>query len=132
MTCSPTSWGSRWAGQTSPDKTISGALGAIVLTTMLVYWLSGIVFTDGTLGEPLQRLVLGLIISIGGQMGDLTVSAIKRDIGIKDTGNLIPGHGGVLDRANSLLLAAPAMFHFVNHFREIGFDQATKLFSGGG
>jgi phosphatidate cytidylyltransferase len=124
--------GPRLVPQTSPNKTISGALGAVVLTTLLVYWLSGIVFLDGTLGEPLQRLVLGLIISIVGQMGDLTVSAIKRDVGIKDTGNLIPGHGGVLDRANSLLLAAPAMFHFVNHFREIGFDQATKLFSGGG
>jgi phosphatidate cytidylyltransferase len=124
--------GPRLVPQTSPNKTISGALGAVVLTTLLVYWLSGIVFLDGPLGEPLQRLVLGLIISIVGQMGDLTVSAIKRDVGIKDTGNLIPGHGGVLDRANSLLLAAPAMFHFVNHFREIGFDQATKLFSGGG
>jgi phosphatidate cytidylyltransferase len=124
--------GPKLVPQTSPDKTISGALGAIVLTTFLVYWLSGIVFTDGTLGEPLQRLVLGLIISIGGQMGDLTVSAIKQDIGIKDTGNLIPGHGGVLDRANSLLLAAPAMFHFVNHFREIGLDQATRLMGAGG
>ncbi|HKI18559.1 MAG TPA: phosphatidate cytidylyltransferase, partial [Isosphaeraceae bacterium] len=124
--------GPKLVPQTSPNKTISGSLGAIVLTTLLVYWLSGIVFPAGPLGEPLQRLVLGLIISIGGQMGDLTVSAIKRDVGIKDMGSLIPGHGGVLDRANSLLLAAPAMFHFVNHFREIGLDQAANLISGGG
>jgi phosphatidate cytidylyltransferase len=109
-----------------------GSLSAVVLTTVLVYWLSGIVFPEGRLSEPLQRLVLGLIISIGGQMGDLTIASITQDIGIKDTGTLIPGHGGVLDRANGLLLAAPAMFHFVNHFREIGSGQAANLFSGGG
>jgi phosphatidate cytidylyltransferase len=124
--------GPKLAPQTSPNKTISGALGAVLLTMLLVYWLSGIVFPEGQLAEPFQRLVLGLLLSIGGQMGDLTVSAIKRDLGIKDTGVLIPGHGGVLDRANSLLLSAPAMFHFVNHFRTIGSDQATNLFSGGG
>jgi phosphatidate cytidylyltransferase len=124
--------GPKLAPQTSPYKTAYGAVSAVVLTTLLVYWLSGVVFTEGRLAEPLQRLVLGLLISIGGQLGDLTVSAIKRDVGIKDTGTLIPGHGGVLDRANSLLLAAPAMFHFVNHFQTIGLDQATNLFSGGG
>jgi phosphatidate cytidylyltransferase len=124
--------GPKLAPQTSPNKTAYGAVSAVVLTTLLVYWLSGIVFTEGRLAEPLQRLVLGLLISIGGQIGDLTVSAIKRDVGIKDTGTLIPGHGGVLDRANSLLLATPAMFHFVNHFQTIGLDQATNLFSGGG
>ncbi len=119
------------APQTSPNKTIYGALGSVVLTTLLVYWLSGIVFAQGQLAEPLQRLVLGLLISIGGQLGDLTISSIKRDVGIKDTAVLIPGHGGVLDRVNSLLLSAPALFHFVNHFRQIGLDQATNLFSGG-
>jgi phosphatidate cytidylyltransferase len=124
--------GPKLVPQTSPNKTIAGALGAVVLTTLLVYWLSGTVFPGGPPSEPLQRVVLGLIISIGGQMGDLTVSSIKRDIGIKDTAVFIPGHGGVLDRANSLLLAAPAMFHFINHFREIGLDQAANLISGGG
>jgi phosphatidate cytidylyltransferase len=124
--------GPKLAPETSPNKTISGSLGASVLTTFLVYWLSGLAFPEGRLAEPLQRLVLGLLISIGGQIGDLTVSAIKRDVGIKGTGVLIPGHGGVLDRSNSLLLSAPAMFHFVNHFQTIGLDQATNLFSGGG
>jgi phosphatidate cytidylyltransferase len=124
--------GPKLAPQTSPNKTITGSLGAVVLTTALVYGLSGLIFREGRLAEPLQRLVLGLLISIAGQMGDLTVSAIKRDVGIKATGSLIPGHGGVLDRANSLLLSAPAMFHFVNHFQTIGLDQATNLLSGGG
>ena len=118
--------------QTSPEKTVSGALGAVVLTTVLVYWLSGMVFPEGRLAEPVQRLVMGLLISIGGQVGDLTVAAIKRDIGIADTRRIIPGHGGVLDRANSLILSAPAMFHFINHFQLIGGDQPTNLFTGGG
>jgi phosphatidate cytidylyltransferase len=124
--------GAKLVPQTSPNKTASGAVGAVVLTTLLVYWLSGLVFAEGALHEPLQRVVLGLLISIGGQLGDLTVSAIKRDVGIKDTGVIIPGHGGVLDRANSLLLSAPAVFHFVNHFQTIGLKEATNLFSGGG
>ena len=123
--------GPKLAVHTSPNKTFSGAVGAVVLTTLVVYYLSGIIFARGPLGEPVQRIVLGLLISIAGQFGDLTISSIKRDVGIKDTGVLIPGHGGVLDRANSLLLAAPALFHFVNHFQLIGLDQATNLFSGG-
>lgn len=123
--------GPRLAPATSPNKTISGAVGAVVLTTLLVYWLSGIVFAEGELAGPLQRLVLGLLISIGGQLGDLTVAAIKRDVGINVTGVLVPGHGGVLDRVNSLLLSAPAMFHFVNHFRRIGLDSTIDLFGGG-
>jgi phosphatidate cytidylyltransferase len=124
--------GPKLVPQTSPNKTISGSLGAVVLTTLLVFFLAGIAFPEGRLAAPLQRLVLGLLISIAGQVGDLTLSAIKRDVGIKDMGVIIPGHGGVLDRANSLLLSAPAMFHFVNHFQTIGLDQATNLLSGGG
>ncbi len=115
--------GPKLAPRTNPDKTVSGALGAIALTSMLVFWLSGIVFPEGELSGFVQRLVLGLVISIGGQLGDLTVAAIKQDAGISKTWAMIPGHGGVLDRANSLLLSTPAMFHLVNHFTH---------FTGGG
>ena len=124
--------GPKLAPQTSPNKTIAGSLGAIVLTTLLVYVLSGQVFREGPMSAPLLRLVLGLLISIAGQFGDLTVSAIKRDVGVKDTGAWIPGHGGVLDRANSLLLSAPAMFHYINYFQTIGMDQPIRIFTGGG
>ena len=81
--------------------------------------------------SPWLRLLLGLVISIAGQFGDLTVSAIKRDAGVKDTGTWIPGHGGVLDRANSLLLSAPALFHFLNYLQSIGADQPVRIFTGG-
>src|SRR6266550_2868499 len=61
----------------------------------------------------------GIIVSIVGQFGDLMLSAIKRDLGLKDTSKLIPGHGGLLDRFDSLILVAPAVFHYVGYF--VGF-----------
>ena len=75
---------------------------------------------------------LGLIVSIAGQFGDLMLSSIKRDIGIKDMGATIPGHGGFLDRFDSLLLVSPAVFHYVAYFRGFGLDQPTRIFSIGG
>jgi phosphatidate cytidylyltransferase len=116
---------------TSPGKTISGALGAVVLTTALVYVLSGMVFAGTRMSEPMLRIGLGVALSVSGILGDLTISSIKRDVGVKDMGSVIPGHGGVLDRCNSLLLAAPVMFHYVGYFAGIGLEQRTRLISGG-
>lgn len=116
---------------TSPNKTISGALGGLVVTTLYVFAVSAGIFTpNGVLG-PWHRLELGLVIGIAGQLGDLMLSSIKRDLGIKDTGAVIPGHGGVLDRASSLLLVAPAAFQFLGYFVGFGLDQPTQIFSGG-
>lgn len=72
-----------------------------------------------------------LDICVGGQLGDLMLSSIKRDLGIKDMGTLIPGHGGLLDRFDSLLLVAPAVFHYVRYFIGIGLDQPARILSGG-
>ena len=121
--------GPKLAPQTSPNKTISGSLGAIVLTTLLVFGITGLIFQAGPMSDRMHRLVLGLLISIAGQLGDLTVSAIKQDAGVKLTGSWIPGRGGVLDRANSLLLSAPAMFHYLSYFQIINVDDAIRSFT---
>jgi phosphatidate cytidylyltransferase len=124
--------GPKLAPHTSPNKTISGSLGAVVLTTLVVFGLAGLVFPEGPMSGIVQRLALGSLISIAGQFGDLSISAIKRDVGVKDTGALIPGHGGVLDRANSLLLSAPTVFHYINHLDGIGTHQAVRILTVGG
>ena len=78
--------GPKLAPADQPEQDDPGALGALVLTTLLVFGLSGLIFPEGPLSGAVQRLVLGLLISIAGQFGDLSVSAIKRDVGVKDTG----------------------------------------------
>ena len=128
------------APHTSPNKTVAGALGAIVLTTMLVVVVGWFLFPAEVVAahgvtrpQELRYLaVFGVMISTVGQLGDLMLSAIKRDIGIKDTGTMIPGHGGLLDRFDSLILVAPAAFHYANYIAGIGINQPIKVFTGGG
>jgi len=116
---------------TSPNKTLGGALGALVLTTTLVSTVGHFVFAGSGVDAPAKLIGLGLIVSIAGQFGDLMVSSIKRDIGIKDMGVTIPGHGGLLDRFDSILLVAPAVFYYIEFFREFGMDQPVRIFTGG-
>lgn len=113
--------------RTSPNKTASGAIGALVLTTALVAALARPIFAGTPMDRWLLLLGLGAIVSVAGQLGDLMLSSIKRDIGIKDMGAAIPGHGGVLDRFNSLLLVAPSAFHYVGYFVGFGLDQPTRV-----
>jgi phosphatidate cytidylyltransferase len=117
------------APNTSPNKTIGGAAGALILSTALTAWLGHLVFRGSALDHPLPLLSLGLLVSVGAQFGDLVLSSIKRDIGTKDLGALIPGHGGLLDRFDSLVLVAPAVFHFVRFFNGIGLDQPHQVFT---
>jgi phosphatidate cytidylyltransferase len=116
---------------TSPNKTIGGALGALVLTTILASVLGHYIFLGSPLDTPLHLMVLGIIISVVGALGDLMLSSIKRDIGIKDTGVVLPGHGGLLDRFDSILLVAPATFHYIGYYVGIGLDQPTRIITGG-
>jgi phosphatidate cytidylyltransferase len=110
--------GPKLAPATSPGKTISGSLGALVVTTLFVIWIAGAIY--GSALSLFQRALLGVLVGAGAQLGDLMLSSIKRDLGIKDMGSVIPGHGGVLDRANSLLLVAPAAFHYLHYLVGIG------------
>ncbi len=119
--------GPKLVPHTSPNKTISGALGALVTTTTVVALLGHFVFAGTLMDTPLILIGLGLIVSVAGQLGDLMLSSIKRDIGIKDMGHAIPGHGGILDRFNSLLLVAPSAFHYIGYFIGFGLDQPTRL-----
>jgi phosphatidate cytidylyltransferase len=96
----------------SPKKTWEGALGAFAFS-MLLPWL--LRFSLPGFGSR-ELLLTGLIVGVGGQLGDLSISVIKRDVGIKDMGATIPGHGGVLDRIDSLVYAAPLFFHMVRFF----------------
>ncbi|MEM7625697.1 MAG: phosphatidate cytidylyltransferase [Planctomycetota bacterium] len=119
---------------TSPNKTVGGAVGAVVCTTLLVMGTSHFLIAGGLGRWWLHFLAAGALVSVAGQMGDLVLSSIKRDIGIKDTGTILPGHGGLLDRFDSLLLATPVVFYFVAYFRGIGVGQPTNVltqFSGG-
>ena len=90
------------APQISPNKTIEGAAGSLALTA-LVFRLLPV----GALGSGAQRAVFGLALAIAALAGDLFESWLKRRAGVKDSGDILPGHGGLLDRIDSLLLAAP-------------------------
>lgn len=113
---------------TSPNKTVSGAVGALLSTTVLVAVLSHLIFRGTELDRPVLLLGLGAVTSLAGQAGDLVLSSIKRDLGIKDMGTVIPGHGGLLDRFNSLLLVSPTVFHYVGYYVGFGLDQPARLF----
>ena len=92
----------------SPNKTVEGFVGAFFTISFLAY-----VFSFLTPFSWYEAVGAGMIISAFGFVGDVVISMIKRDIGVKDSGNLIPGHGGVLDRVDSLIYTAPLFFHYV-------------------
>ena len=121
----------KFVPNTSPNKTVGGALGAVVLTTPLVAVISHFIWRNTALDSAIRLIGLGIIISVVGQFGDLMLSSIKRDLGLKDTAKLIPGHGGLLDRFDSLILVAPAVFHYVNYFVGFAAGQPERIFTGG-
>lgn len=96
----------------SPNKTWEGFVGGIISTTILSLCLAPLLTPFTLLG----MIVAGLYISIMGFVGDVNISALKRDLNIKDTSQTIPGHGGILDRVDSLTYTAPLFFHFVRFF----------------
>lgn len=93
----------------SPNKTWAGFAGGVATTTALAFliapWLTPL--------SEVESLLAGLLIGSSGFVGDVVISAVKRDIGVKDSGSLLPGHGGILDRLDSLTYTAPLFFHFI-------------------
>lgn len=99
------------AWRVSPNKTWEGFVGGVLSATALgtaLYW--------ATPFRPWQAAIISLIICLMGFAGGLVMSAIKRDVGIKDFGIVIEGHGGILDRIDSLCFAAPVFFHIVRYY----------------
>lgn len=92
----------------SPNKTWEGLIGGVITTVVVGYLLRFL-----TPFSEIEILIVCGVVAITGFIGDVVVSAIKRDIGIKDTGSAIPGHGGILDRIDSLALTGPVFFHIV-------------------
>ncbi len=93
----------------SPNKTWEGFIGGVGSVTLVSAFLAPAL-------TPLdwqQGLIAGLIIGVSGFFGDVVISSVKRDLQIKDSGNLIPGHGGLLDRLDSIIYTAPLFFHYL-------------------
>ncbi len=101
----------------SPKKTVEGSIGGIVCTT-LAFALYGLIISliGGPKPNYIVLVILGFILSIVAQFGDLIFSLIKREHGVKDYGNIFPGHGGVLDRFDSILAVAPLLYVFCVFF----------------
>ena len=99
----------RMAPTISPNKTVEGIIGSLIGTTLTAIIIGCFLF-----GFPLtQMAAAGVLIAIVATLGDLVESAIKRFTGVKDSGILIPGHGGVLDRFDSILYTAPVFYYFI-------------------
>ncbi len=101
----------RLAPHVSPNKTWEGLIGGVATATAL-----GTALWWATPFTPWQSAGMSLVITILGFAGGLVMSAIKRDRGIKDYGNLIEGHGGVMDRIDSICFSAPMFFHLTRYF----------------
>lgn len=116
---------------TSPRKTLAGHIGAFVVAGGLSAGLAHVIYRGTAIDRWDHLLLFGALIGVGAQAGDLVLGSIKRDLGLKDLAKFLPGHGGVTDRANSLLLVAPIAFHFVAYFLGDVADVARRIISGG-
>lgn len=101
----------------SPRKTVEGAVAQLAASVLAALGARAWFFPALSVENA---IVVGLLLGVVGQLGDLIESAIKRSVGTKDTGRLIPGHGGMLDRVDSLLVNTPVLFYYATHARSLG------------
>ncbi len=92
-----------------PTSTWAGFVGGLLITVLIAAALGPWM----TMLDLERSLIAGLVVAIAGLFGNLNVSALERDLGVKEAGSMLPGHGGVLDRIDSLIFTAPVFFHFV-------------------
>lgn len=93
----------------SPNKTWEGLIGGVITITLT----AGLIAPSLTPMNHLHGFIAGALISISGFFGDVVISSVKRDLKLKDCGSMIPGHGGILDRMDSLIYTAPVFFHYL-------------------
>ena len=106
----------------SPNKTIEGAIGGTLACVIFC-----LIFVILVFNLPwYHALVLGILISVFAQIGDLCESMIKRDAGVKDSSDIIPGHGGFLDRTDSYILTIPVVYYYLQFFVENNFLDILK------
>ena len=118
--------------QTNPAKTLTNVLCGLILTTGLVMILGQSVFRGTVLASWQHLMGLGILISVSGQLGDLMFSSIKRDLGIKDFDVTVPGHGGLLDRFDSIVPISAIVFHYVNYFVGVGVGEPVRIWTSRG
>ena len=101
----------------SPHKTVEGTIGGLVVGTLIGSVL-GVILLDGKLFW-VNAAFIGLLLSVLGQLGDLSASLMKRTAGVKDSGDVIPGHGGFIDRCDSLIFSTPALYYYWEFYWEL-------------
>jgi phosphatidate cytidylyltransferase len=106
---------SRGLCEVSPNKSIEGFIGSIVFTILVMFLLKAYVFTTLNI-HGIHMIIVPLLIAVVGQIGDLCESIFKREFGVKDSGKILGGHGGILDRFDSLIWVFPLMFYYIKFF----------------
>jgi len=113
----------------SPNKTVEGAIASIAGSVLIALALNGVCELFARRGSTLlhisqplwETLLLAALVNVAAQVGDLLESAMKRGVGVKDSGTLLPGHGGILDRIDALLVAAPVLWYLLLLKEAVGF-----------
>ena len=102
----------------SPRKTVEGTIGGLVVGTLTSFVISTVLL-QGTLSW-VNAVFIGLLLSVLGQLGDLSASLMKRTAGVKDSGQVIPGHGGFIDRCDSLIFSTPVLYYYLELTGNLG------------